>query len=366
MRYLTRNSLKTSTDTIDRRPLTSAKQHFAVDRKLIWVSLTLILMPLVYVTAFLLPNHNPRANGLRIAVVGPGSVARPLVRAMGNVDIVAAPDARTAIGDVRSREVYGAIVSGSRPRVVIATAASFVVASEIRQAAARADVDPAEISDVAPLPAGDPRGVALNLMVLALLITSITGASLAAQVLNLRAGPRELHAVIVALIVGIGTAAILHAFNALPGSLMSEAALFAAMVFSVALVAAALARFSRPAGATVAFLVFVVLANPASGLTSAPALLPTPWMQLGQWFPPGALGSALRGVAYFGDAGIWGPIVVLVTWMVIGVALNALLDRRHPSPAQSPMAPLPDGVQAAIISGGELAFPAATSPGSGL
>ena len=50
------------------------------------------------------------------------------------------------------------------------------------------------------------------------------------------------------------------------------------------------------------FLIFLMLGNPASGLASAPELLPTPWHPLGAFLPPGALGSALRDLGLVDEA----------------------------------------------------------------
>ena len=323
-----------------------------ISPKALRVAASGVLMPVLFITAFLLPAHDPKANGLPIAVVGSTRAARPIVVGMADVDLLPVSSVRGATNEVENRQVYGAIITGPHQSIIIASGASFVVASGLREGAVQDGVSPSSVHDLAPLPAGDPRGVVLNLVLLALLITSITGAAFAVRMLpDLRAGSRELHLLPVALIVGTSTTAILKAFNALPGSFVSEAWLISALVFSVTLVAAALLRL-KDAGVTLAFLLFVVLAQPASGLTSAPELLPTPWKQLGPLFPPGALGSALRGLAFFGGAGTSGPIVILAMWSLIGLASNALLDRRHSDDSEHSVGAartsLPDRDQAAV------------------
>ena len=67
----------------------------------------------------------------------------------------------------------------------------------------------------------------------------------------------------------------------------------------------------------------MVVANPWSGVASAPELLPEPAGVIGQWLPTGAAGSALRSVAYFDGAAVGGPLVVLAAWAVAGLALVA-------------------------------------------
>lgn len=288
-----------------------------------------ILVPMVFVAAFVLPVHDPKANGLPIAVAGPMTQARPLLTPLGDVKIIHAADAQAARRAVRHRDAYGAIVVASRAAIDVASGASFVVATMLRQDAARAGVPLVHIHDLAPLPAGDPRGSVLNLVVLALLITSITGAALGVlHMPHLTLGKREASVATVALLAASGTAAILKALNALPGPFFAEVALLALTIFTVALITGGLIRHRKPVGTTIAFFLFLVLANPSSGLATAPDLLPTPWKQLGGLMPPGAIGQALHGIAYFGGARILGPVLVVVAWASLAVALNLLADRR--------------------------------------
>lgn len=77
-----------------------------------------------------------------------------------------------------------------------------------------------------------------------------------------------------------------------------------------------------------------MLGNPLSGLTSAPELLPSPWGSIGQLLPPGATGSLLRDLAFFHGHGTAQPIVVLVCWLIGGLALyvaGVLKDRASTS-----------------------------------
>lgn len=294
-----------------------------------------VLTPLIFVAAFILPGHDPKANGLPLAIAGPPAAARSLLRPLGDVKMINVPDGSAASRAVRNRAAYGAIVVAARPTIYIASGASFVFATTLRQDGARAGIDPQQIHDLAPLPGGDPRGSVLNLVALALLITSITGAALAvANMPDLTVGRRETSVAGVAALAGLGTAAILKAANALPGSFLAETALFALLIFTVALVTGGLVRHRGQIGTTLSFLFFLVLANPGSGLASAPDLLPTPWKEIGGLLPPGAAGQALRGTAYFGGARVLAPTLVLLAWAALGAVLNALADRRAASPAR--------------------------------
>jgi hypothetical protein len=102
----------------------------------------------------------------------------------------------------------------------------------------------------------------------------------------------------------------------------------AGLVFAVGLIASGLVRLRGQTGTSIAFLFFLTVANPASGLATAPDLLPTPFRQAGPFMPPGAAGQAIRGSAYFGGAADLAPILILLAWVGLGLGLNLLASQR--------------------------------------
>jgi hypothetical protein len=187
------------------------------------------------------------------------------------------------------------------------------------------------VEDIKPIDPDDPRGVTLNLFVLALVITSILSALLAVQMVpGLRAlGPRVVATVAVAVLGGFVAVGIVKAEGVLPGPFLVEVAIVALAILGLALSSSGLIRLIGPAGTGAPFLLFLMLGNPASGLAGAPELLPTPWYPLGMFLPPGALGDALRGTAYFGGAGVVGSLLVLAAYVALGLGLNVLASRRQ-------------------------------------
>jgi hypothetical protein len=309
-------------------------------KTLLRTGLFLVLAPVIMVAAFVVPSHEPKANDLPIAVAGPPAAARVLLRPLGDVHLIHASNAAAARHAVRDRSAYGAIVTGVHPSIDIASGQSFVAATVLKQAGLQARIPPTQIRDLAPLPSGDPRGTALNLTMLALLVGSIVvGTLLVALAPGLRRGRREGMLLSIAIGVGTGTVAVLKAVSALPGPFLAEMGLVAGVVLAVGLIASGLVRLRGPIGTNLAFLFFLVIANPASGLATAPDMLPTPWGQAGPLLPPGAAGQAIRGSAYFGGAADLGPILVLLAWMGLGVGLNLLAYRRTPAAGD----PQPDG-----------------------
>jgi hypothetical protein len=285
----------------------------------------------LFVFFFVTPAHDPKPNGLPVAVAGPPAPTQPLVDRLEarDFDVERVADAAAAREKIEDRDAYGAFVPiNGRPQLLVASGASVPVAQLLtdvgRSTGARA------VLDVVPVDDDDPRGVTLNLLVLALVITSILSALVAVQMVpELRAlGPRvaaTLTAAVFGAFVAIG---IVKAEDALPGPYLAEVAIVALAILGIALCSSGLIRLIGPAGTGVPFLLFLMLGNPASGLASAPELLPTPWYPLGAFLPPGALGDALRGTAYFDGAKIVGPLLVLAAYVALGVLLNLLASRR--------------------------------------
>jgi hypothetical protein len=125
----------------------------------------------------------------------------------------------------------------------------------------------------------------------------------------------------------------------MPGPYLSLAGVMALTVLAMALPTAALHRLLGQAGIGIGAVLFLVLANPASGNGSAPELLPGFWRAFGQLMPPGAGGTGLRNTSYFDGNAVTGPLVVLGCFALVGglgvLAADALRRRRGTaSPAQ--------------------------------
>ena len=87
-------------------------------------------------------------------------------------------------------------------------------------------------------------------------------------------------------------------------------------------------------GTGIAILVFVVLGNPSSGGPFPAELLPEPWRTIGPYIPTGAATTAIRDIAYFPDAPLTTPLVVLGAWLVAGIAVALVLARGRYGPGE--------------------------------
>jgi hypothetical protein len=293
-----------------------------------------IAIQAMFVFFFVFPGHDPKPNGLPVGAVGPrpavAALAGRLAQRPGDIDVKRYPAVADARRAIRRRDVYGAFVLGPEGAftVLTAPAASFTVATLLEQIGRAGGAT--RVERVVPLDRDDSRGTTLNLLVLPIIVTSILSAIIAAQLVPDLDGVRRVVVVGVAA-VGAAVADLLIvevALRALPGSLAAHAAFIALAFVALALTAGGILRLVGPPGVFLAFALFLMLGNPASGLATAPELLPSPWKEIGPVLPPGALGEALRGVAYFDGRGVALPLVVLPAWIALGVALNALADRR--------------------------------------
>ena len=274
---------------------------------------------------FVYPGHDPEPNGVPLGLVGPAAerTAAELERD-DRFDPKRYSDAAAARAAIEDREVYGAVISGPRPRLLIASAASPQVAQILQEAAGQVPgASKPPVEDVRPLDPDDPRGTTINLLAVPLAVTSILGAMLLFQMAPaLPAGARL--AVLTGFAVAGGLVAMLIvrvAIGALPGPFLALAALAALAIAAMAFAAAGIMSAVGGPGVLISFLLFLMLGNPASGAASAPELLPEPWATGGQFLPPGAAATGLRNVAYFDGAALAQPLLVLAAFAAAGTLL---------------------------------------------
>jgi hypothetical protein len=291
---------------------------------------------------FVFPGHDPKPNHVPVGVTGPG--AEQVAAGLGQGDrfeVRRLRDPAAARREVLDRDIYGALVTGPQPRLLVATAASPQVAAILEAAAARAAPPGSRprVEDVRPLDKDDPRGVALNLTLLPLAVTSILGALLLNSLApGLRAGPRLLALAAFGVLGGLVCSLIVRVgIEALPGPFLGLWGVAALAIFAAAAPAAAIMRALGEPGVGLSFLIFLMLGNPASGAASAPQLLPDPWREGGQFLPAGAAATALRNVAYFDGAALLKPLLVLIIFAAVGAIVLFALDRRRPASAKAPV-----------------------------
>lgn len=316
-----------------------------------WAAFVLLVPAVVAlaVSLFTWPNARLQPRDLPIGVVGSqqsvAAVTAQLAHHPGAFEVHLYGSEGAARQAIEHRDVYGALVAygpGQPPTVLTASAASPAVASVLTQlgdAQARAAGRPsARIVDVVPTAPGDPRGTLLGASVFPLMLAGlVTGALAYYLTRSLRS--RLLGILATSAVSGVVVALIMQTWlDGLAGDWFANAGVLALVTASIASVACGLASLFRQAGVAIAAMTFMLVGNPASGMTSSPHLLPQWFAEVGQLLPLGAGGQLVRSVAFFDGNALGGPLAVLLVWLGAGIALTAArplagLARRREQPA---------------------------------
>ena len=315
----------------------------ARNRRTALIVAALLLAQLLLVAAFVLPAHKPEPHGVPIGVAGPApavaAAERGLAARNDAFEVHRYADATRAQAAIERREIYGALVPAQRT-LLVSSAASPAVAQLLATGAANpAGGGPAaagpgaepRVRDVVPIAEADPRGAAINLAFLPLIVVCLP---LVALLGRLELSPTRLLAALAAFAALSGllvVALIGGALGALPGSYLALSAVAALIVLAVALPTAGFMRVAGPPGIALGALLFLLIGNPGSGNATAPELLPGFWRVTGQLLPPGSGGQALRNVAYFDGHALAQPLLVLGAWALLGGVLLLAARRRTPA-----------------------------------
>jgi hypothetical protein len=292
----------------------------------------------VLITAFAWPASEVAPRNLPVAVTGPPEAVAGLgqgATALGEdaLDITVENDRAAVVAAIEDRDAAGGFALGPEGvEVLTASAGSPAVAQLLTElaghlSAANPDAGPVTTTDVVPLPADDPRGLAFNSGALPLVLGGLATGVLAA--LLLRSRRSGLAAILgIAGAGGLAMAAVLQGWlGALEGSYLANAGVIALGIAAIGLPVLGLHRLLGRAGIPLAAAVFLLLGNPLSGVTSSPYLLPDGWSTLGQLLPPGAVGTALRSTSFFDGAGAGVSLLVLTGWALVGAVLLLLPGR---------------------------------------
>ncbi len=299
-----------------------------------------LLLQLGFVLSYIGAFHAPVPREVPLAVVvpagAPAGTADSLVAQLNGLDgsplDATAYDtedaARRAIAD---REVDGAFLSGAGTQdvLLVAGAEGGAVSSALEQVLTGVDASRSRTlttSDVLPAGDGDARGLsafylAVGWVVGGYLVAAIIGISSGSRPLTRGRGATRLAALAVyALLSGVGGTLVAGpVLGALDGHLVALSVFGALLVVAVGAFTMALQVWTGLVGIGLAIVLFVVLGNPSAGGAYPAPLLPPFWAAIGPWLPPGAGTAAVRGIAYFGGAGVAQAVWVLVAYAVLGV-----------------------------------------------
>jgi hypothetical protein len=316
--------------------------------------LAVALVSLLFIGSYAGALHEPSPRDVPVAVSAqvPDAVAGQ-IDASDAFDVVRVRDGAAAMRAVDRGDAYGAVVPGSDGLdLVVAPAAGTAAETALRDGLApqlRSAVADVTVRTVHPLPSADARGLVGFYTAVGWIVAGYLGATFLGIVFGTRPSARRTlwrlgGLLALSAIVGFGGAALAAWIGGL-GSFGLLGLTGTLTVAAAGTVTTALQAALGIIGTGVAILVFVVIGNPSSGGPFPTELLPEPWRTVGPYIPTGAATTAIRDIAYFPDASLTMPLVVLGAWVAAGVVVALLLARGRRGPGER------DAALAAVVAG---------------
>lgn len=217
-------------------------------------------------------------------------------------------------------------------------------------------------TDLKPLPSGDPQGVALFFLLVALTVGAYTlPIALANAPIRLRSR-LGLAVGITGVLALFATIVVDPVYSAVVGHAPAIFGLYWLYAAGVSFIGLGLHVFLGRFTAVAMTSLFVMLNVPSTGGVFDVHLQPPFFAALHSFWPGAAAYDAGRAVAYAAPGGIAGPIRVLVLWALAGLVLTGLgrLWANHARPAAIPTAVAPAApVQSELTERSELTESAA-------
>lgn len=292
---------------------------------------------------FTWPAATAEPRELPIGLVGPATMAQQVA---DNLDS-AQPDAfeitifessTEASQAIEEREIYGALILGQQVEVLVASAANPAVSQLITTigdsilsgslAAQGMNIPQLTVTDLAPLPESDERGMVLGSSSLPIVIGGISLGALVA--LRLRGFWTQLSAVGTASLISGATLAwgMGEVLGVTPGDYLVNTLVLASILGAFGFTLVGAYRFAGLPAFGLAAATFFLLGNPLNGISIPAEFYPSFWGDLGQMMPIGAGFNLLKNVNFFDAAETSASWWVLGSWIVFGLVLWVLRGNR--------------------------------------
>lgn len=302
---------------------------------------TVIVVAAVFISAY----HKPTPHRVPIGLAGPPQVVQQITQGLGQAgdtfavhSYASEPALRAAVAH---RTVYGGMAfTGQASADIISASANGPAATQTVQGALTGIAAQAHLTaknvEVSALPSSDSAGLSVFFLVFALALAS-TATGVMFLLTRSRLVDGLVLSVAVAAIGGLAAAIVsVSCFSAPPGHFLAVWLITAAALFTMTVFAAACVRALGPVGLALDAIIIAIIGTAASGGAIDTHFYPTLWRSVGPLLPNGATVSLTTNAAYFPDAAVAGPSLVLVVWAVASIAVLALADAtrgRATSPA---------------------------------
>jgi FtsH-binding integral membrane protein len=299
-----------------------------------------VTMVAIFAVSYTLALGRPTPHDIPAGVVGdtgrrPGTI-RALQDAAGSgLSLTRYASLARAKHAIDEQRVYAVLVlTGSRPRLFVASAAGTSVARVLEQAAqavpARAG-GPLQVIDLHPLPPTDPQGlVSFYVTLAATILGFVTMFQLRANASGMSLRAWLVCIVVLALVGGLVLALVTDpVLKALRGPFPELWAALAAEVAAAALFNSAMLTLIGRWAIIPTWGLFIAIGNAASGGAVAPPLLPAFYRFVGQFLPNGATVETIRNAVYFTAHQHLEPILVEAAWITGALLLLLIAATRR-------------------------------------
>lgn len=206
------------------------------------------------------------------------------------------------------------------------------VLAEAAVAAGRQTGVAVTVRDIMPLQEGDPRGLAIFYISLAVVITGFVGSiQLSVHARELNPLERIAFTVAYALLGGFAIAAAVDwGLGALDLPFVESWLILALTMATSGMVFTMFNTLIGRWAMLPTWGLMVLLGNPSSGGAVSWPLLPSVLGAIGRWLPPGASVNAQHTAVYFPHHRHAFPYLVLTGWLVVSCAVFLTWSHRHP------------------------------------
>jgi hypothetical protein len=290
-----------------------------------------VVLQTTFAVAYIGALHNPQPHRVPVGVLD-ARTTTALLASGGRFSPQLEKSPAALLTALHERKISAGLVGS---RLYVASGASFSTASYL-EAAFRKQDPRLQVSHVAPLPAGDSRGLSLFYATIAWVFGGFFAATalttlLGAQSRGYRSAAERIGG-LVAFSVAAGFAGALiadQAFGAITGHFWQLAGIGMLISLATSAATAALQSLLGVVGTLVCMTAFVMFGNAASGGAYEGVFIPGFWRAIGPWLPSGAGVSSLRGAIYFDGANITGRLLVLGGYAAVGVIVAVVAGWRR-------------------------------------
>jgi hypothetical protein len=314
-----------------------------MNRKIVGAMIGLAGVLTLVSLAFILPMKHSGAHDLPVGVAGPAA-ATALIESQLRAQSEDAFDFHRydSADDLRSgieeREIVGGIaVQSTGPTMFVTSAGGAQVAQTLRGVAtamSAASSTPVAVEDVVPTTTDDPQGAGIAGLALPLVLGGIIPAVVFGRLLPGKFLRQGCAAVGMAVLTGFALGLILRfGLGTIDSNVIAVSLGIALGMSAISLTLLGLAGNFGMIGFGAGAVIMMIVGNPLSGIATTAYWLPSGWAELGQLLPPGASGTLLRSLAFFGGHGGGSAFIVLLVWSAVGTGLLTLAQQRSPAGA---------------------------------